>query len=218
MPAPKKTTDPTGPDVAGGVAGEPTIDAEVVTVAGDGGEPVIDAEIMTGTVEIRDALHAKLRQDVDPESRGLALHPAIVSLNRYLEQKLQPVDEAQQAVADIIAQVLSATSLDEVLSNAEAIGLREMMDEPIIIHAWKAQRSDYEEGQDYYAVMDIERPGKGWRGPVTCGAASVLAQLARMSQLDELPATVVCVKATKKATKRGYWPIRLAAVPTVKVG
>lgn len=180
---------------------------------GPDGEPVIDAEIVsdsgaTGNAVVRFRVPDREGGELVPRS-----HPAMVALDSWLERNLSGDTEADLAIAEIIAQVLTADSVEEVLGDVKAVGLKEMMDEPLTIHAVKYNRSDYEDGSPYYAVMDIERHKIGWRGPVTSGAQTILAQLARAAQLGELPMTCVCVWATRKATKKGHRPIKLAAVP-----
>lgn len=181
-------------------------------------EPVIEARVISGdaasALSLRDELTAdKASQDLAPVQ-----HPVMTAFYAELAKRTDVVAEADAAVADIIAQVLSGESLDEVLADSEATGLRDMLNEPLTIYGWKAVRSDFEEGAPYYAVMDVLRHKKQWRGPVTTGAQTVLAQLVRIGLLDEYPATLIATNATKKPTKNGYWPLKLSKVPPTMGG
>lgn len=179
----------------------------------DGAEPTIDAEIMNDGDGKAVSLREQLAADLEPKELITAKHPAMVTLYAALEQRAEVVSEADLAVAEIIAQVLSAESVDEVLGDTEVIGLREMLDEPLTVFGWKAARSEYEEGAPWYAVIDVHRHKKDWRGPVTTGAQTILAQLVRIGMLNEFPITLIAKKATKKATRGGYWPLKLSVLP-----
>lgn len=181
-------------------------------------EPVIDAEVMSDSDTPGSEVAHRSIPDIEPRELVTRNHPAMVALNTYLETNLTAESEADLAVADIIAQVLAADSVDEVLADSAVIGLREMMDEPLTVYGLKFQRSDYEQGAPYYAVIDVFRGRTQWRGPVTTGAQTILAQLVRIQQLDAWPVTLICTKATTKPTKGGYWPLKLSVVPTVSVG
>ena len=185
---------------------------------GPDGEPVIEAEIIGDSGATGREVAQRSIPDIEPRELMARNHPAMVQLNTWLEGNLTADSEADLAVADIIAQVLSADSVDEVLGDTEVIGLQSMMDEPLTVYGLKFQRSDYEQGAPYYAVIDVYRGRSQWRGPVTTGAQTILAQLVRLQQLDAWPVTLVCTKATKKPTKGGYWPLKLSVVPTVATG
>lgn len=179
----------------------------------DDGNIVVDAVIMGESDAPGTAVAHRSIPDIEPRELVTRQHPAMVKFNEYLENHLDPASDADLAVADIIAQVLSADSVDDVLGDVDVIGLQEMLDEPIVLYGIKFQRSDFEAGAPYYAVIDVERPKKQWRGPVTTGAQTILAQLVRLQQLGAYPVTLIATKATDKPTRGGYWPLKLSKVP-----
>lgn len=208
-----KGTDQAPDETYGGGSGPLPFPDRPDTVITPDVEPTIDAEIMNDGDGKAVSLREHLAADLEPKEVITASHPAMVALYAALEKRAEVVNEADLAVAEIIAQVLSAESVDEVLGDTEVIGLREILDEPLTVFGWKAARSDFEEGAPWYAVMDVHRHKKNWRGPVTTGAQTILAQLVRIGLLEEFPVTLVARKATKKPTRNGYWPLKLSILP-----
>lgn len=208
-----KPGDSAAPTPTDDQAATATFDDGPVTEPGTDLAPTIDAEIISDGAGKAVTLRDQLAADIEPSEMITAKHPAMVALYSALEKRSDVATEADVAVAEIIAQVLQSDTMDEVLGDSEVIGLREMLNEPLTIFGWKAVRSDYEEGAPWYAVMDVQRHRKNWRGPVTCGAQTILAQLVRIGMLDEFPATLIATNATKKPTKAGYWPLKLSKLP-----
>jgi hypothetical protein len=178
--------------------------ADLEVVEGELAEPISPYDDRARELARREATSA-----VELQVRA---HPAMKLLDAYLAQRSTVADDAEMAQGDIIAQILGAQTIDDVLTPAEATHARDLIDVPLIVHGVKYQVSDYAEGSPRYAVMDATRGDTGIRGPVTCGAQSVLAQLARLEQLDAFPIRLMVIKATKRPTSKGHWPIRLAIV------
>lgn len=130
-------------------------------------------------------------------------------VNEFLARAMPDQEESsEQAAIDIMAQVLSATSVDEVLSNLEAVGLRERLDRPMTLMNLRFNRSDYEEGNPFYALLEVAYPGETERELLTTGAKKIVAQVFRLAQLGAFPVEVVARQSTRP-TKAGYYPIRL---------
>lgn len=190
--------DTTEAEAAAGIT-LPTGEALVGTVVATGGANV---PAVRGPASDR-------ATDLDLSEAGAA---AMAHLNSWLESNKSHTANPDAAVADIIAQIMSADSVDEVLADVSATGLLELIDIPIRIHGGKFNQSDFEAGAPWYALMDVERLDNGWRGLVTTGAQSVLGQIVRIAQLGGFPAAVKCVYATKNPTANGYRPIRLGKI------
>lgn len=179
------------------------------------GVEIVDAELVdpVGPYDDRAAELARreARRDTTVAVRS---HPATQALDRLVSAVATEGTEADWAQGEIIAQVMAAESIMDVLAPAEAIHGRDLVGIPLIVHGVKYQRSDYSEGSPFYAVMDCEREDSGARIPVTIGAQSIIAQLMRLAQLDAFPQRVVIEQATKRPTAAGYWPLRLALPKT----
>lgn len=134
------------------------------------------------------------------------------NLFKWLDANRSHTANAEAAQADIIAQVMSAESVDEVLADVQAAGLSDWLDKPIRIIEGKFNQSEFEAGLPWYAVLDIEDLSTGKRHICTTGAQTILAQLIRTAQLDGFPLSCVPVYATSKPTARGYRPMRLKPI------
>lgn len=121
-----------------------------------------------------------------------------------------PIDPAQ-AQMDIIRQILSADSAEEVLRQTSAIHARDVLGDVLHILGYDFNESDLE-GNNlgfYMLVNCVTDEGEPFK--VTCGAVNVMAQLYRLNQLGVLPMDGRIVEAAK-ATKAGYKPMWLEAV------
>jgi len=173
---------------------------------------VVEAE-MVDINPLDDRAMAMARHEANTGAQvAIRSHPALRQLDEWLSKFDVAGGDTEMIVGDIIAQVLSAESLVEILEPPEAIHARDLLDVPIVIHGFKSQRSDYQEGSPRYAVMDVTREDTGQRVPVTCGAQQVLAQLVKALMMDAFPFRCAVVRATKRPTDAGNWPIRLAMV------
>lgn len=180
-------------------------EAEAVTVP-------IEATVIADSQEVGRDVATRPAGGIEVEGHVTANHPAMKALNTYLERNLTAVDSAELAVADIIAQVLAADSVDEVLADVQVTGLLELLEVPITVHGVKFNRSSFEAGAPFYTVLDVTRHDTEWRGPVTTGAQTVIAQLVRLHMLDGYPCTLKAVYATDKPTANGYRPYKLTAI------
>lgn len=173
---------------------------------------VVEAEIVSDRQSTTQEVELRAGRSTMAEAYDAASHPAMVKLNGWLTQNLSTVDSAEAAVADIIAQVLDAKSVDDVLSDMELPGLADNLDRPFILHGGKVNRSSFEAGAPFYFVLDVEWLDTHTRQLVTTGAQTVIAQIVRLIELDAFPCTMKAKYATKEPTKNGYRPYRLAGL------
>ena len=201
---------------------EASIAAKLDGGNGDGQADVQDdvqADADTIQAEIIDEEPANLpavkgpASDVEPASEiSPASAAAMAALNNWLElHQTHDLDPAA-AQADIIAQIMAADTIDEVLGDTSAPSLRELVNVPIRIHDGKFNRSDFEAGAPWYALLDITRLDNGRRGFYSTGAQSILAQLVRLIQLDSFPCNVMPINARKRPAANGYMPMRLKRI------
>jgi hypothetical protein len=183
---------PMSPDDALPIATE-ALDAEIIDESGGPGSALERRE--DGSIEVAGAVSSK--------------HPAMIQLNKWLSENISSTDSADAAVADIIAQVLSADSVDEVLADTAVMGLREMLDVPFTLWGAKFNQSSFEAGAPFYCILDITPATTGIRGVASTGAQTVIAQIVRMHMLNAFPLVVKAIYATDKPTANGYRPYRL---------
>lgn len=108
----------------------------------------------------------------------------------------------------IVARLLLAESVDEALAQNNVAGAEVMLGANIEVHNVKWMPSSYDKGPKVYALMDVTEMATGQRRTVSCGSASVLAQLLRIQVTNEFPQVVKIVQATR-ATAAGNYPMWL---------
>lgn len=115
-----------------------------------------------------------------------------------------PTDAARQIVQDI----LDATTAEEVLTEAEVIHARDIIDEPFVALSVRLLNSAYDgEGIAIYAVIEAADDA-GEPMIITCGARNVVAQLWQLSRLNSLPRRVKIVERGKARNGKSA-PMRL---------
>lgn len=176
----------------------------------DGDVEVIQAHVMDTDDTAGREVAVRPTPDIEPNTIVTSKHPAMVSLANYLTANLTASSVAEDAVADIIAQVLQSDSVDEVLADIDAMHWHDFLDVPVTVYGCKWQRSEFEAGMPFYVVVDGLRHDTNYRGPITIGAQTVIAQLVRLAQLNAFPVTLRLTYATDKPTANGYRPLKLS--------
>jgi hypothetical protein len=113
----------------------------------------------------------------------------------------------QQQLA-IVERILRSQTLDEILASFEATSIDSVLGEPFEARRVRWERSEYEDGNPFYALIDAVMLGTGEQVTLTTGATNVLTQLFAMARKGYLPAKVVCVQSSKP-TKSGFYPKHL---------
>ena len=172
----------------------------------------IEAEIIADSADTSRVIAPRVAPSTELEAFDASKHPAMIQLNGWLASNLSQTDSPEAAVADIIAQVLNAKSVDEVLSEVALPGLRENLGRPFILYGGKVNQSSYEAGAPYYFVLDVEWLDTNTRQLITTGAQTVISQIVKLIELDAFPCTMQAIYATEKANARGFRPYRLAGI------
>jgi len=172
----------------------------------------VDAEIIADSAEASRVIAPRVAPSTEVEAFDASKHPAMVQLNGWLASNLSQTDSPEAAVADIIAQVLNAKSVDEVLSEVSLPGLRENLDRPFVLHGGKVMQSSFEAGAPFYFVLDVEWLDTNTRQLVTTGAQTVIAPVVKLIEFNGFPCTMKAIYATEKANARGFRPYRLAGL------
>lgn len=176
---------------------------------GPAGE-VVEATIMSDSDRPGTDVGVRTEHPAEVEGYVASNHPAMIMLNNWLTERGEVGNETDIAIAEIVAQVLSADSVEEVLADHKAIGMRELLNVPLRIHSAKPLRSAFELGSPWFYYVECERLDTGQRIGVTSGAQTVIAQLVRIDMLDGFPCECMPMLSKGKPTVKGYWPYKLA--------
>lgn len=127
-------------------------------------------------------------------------------------ERASTTDEDQFAImASIVAEIMDADSVEEVLREREALHARDIVNTPLILHGFELREGTYEDSQTgYYAAMTVSRPGADVTRIVTCGGMKVLAKLMKLDQFGEWPQIFYF---TEKKTNKGYGVLDIVRPP-----
>jgi hypothetical protein len=150
--------------------------------------------------------------DVEVVPTGPAV-PAIPDKFVQLRAMMQDAEDRaamspEEIQASIVERILGAATIDDVFAIQEARHARDLLDVPIEVVDFKFQESTFDEGAKYYVVLDAFDVSTGEKMAVTCGGATVVAQLYRLGQLGAFPIKVKFAQ-TKRPTKSGKFPMSL---------
>lgn len=134
---------------------------------------------------------------------------ALAAMDEFLTQHTIEGNETDLVINEIIAQILSAKTPEEVLTPSQVVGLRNLLGRPFKLYGVKFNKSVYEKGAPSYALLDIDLVDGGYKGMTSTGAQAVIAQVIRLMMLDGLPQEVVAVHSTKNPTANGNRPYQL---------
>lgn len=117
-----------------------------------------------------------------------------------------------QVAIDVIARILNAKSVDDVLSGSGVTHARDYLDRPFMLSDVTFQRSDFDTfGPAFYAVLRGADPN-GEVVSITCGARNVIAQAWKLADMEALPLSVV-IKQAERTTAAGYKIMWLERAP-----
>lgn len=116
------------------------------------------------------------------------------------------VDDPQEISREIIAQLLSAETDEELEQVGAATGWRELAGVPVQIEGFRWRPSAFEEGAPVFFVVTGTRLDTGERVVLTTGSGNVLAQLCNMAKRGTLQGAVRTVEIADKQTKSGFKP------------
>lgn len=108
----------------------------------------------------------------------------------------------------MVERILNAATIDEVFAIQEARHARDLLGVPIEVVDFKFNESDFEAGAKYYVVLDCYDVETGDKMAVTCGGATVVAQLYQLGHLGAFPIKVK-FSQSKRPTKQGFFPLSL---------
>ena len=132
-----------------------------------------------------------------------------LGLDQYLaDEGLYKEPSPEQAYRQIIDQILSAATPEDVLTPAEAVSARDCVDRPFFLYGFDVNTSEFDVGSPFYATMKVRFLDDDQPTVVNSGNQALFAQLIRLSQLDAFPQTVV-IRQGKRPNRFGTFPLRL---------
>lgn len=126
-------------------------------------------------------------------------------LGEAKDRSTQSPEEIQRSMLE---KILSATTVDEVYAVQDVRHARDILGEAFEATDIRFNVSDYTDGVPFYLIVDGYDVATGDKITVTCGGATVMAQLYQLKRLGAFPAKVKFQQA-KKATKQGYFPLHI---------
>lgn len=117
---------------------------------------------------------------------------------------------AEEAHRAIVQGILSADTVQDVLGQAGAVSLQDMLGEPFQLRDMRLLKSSFEEGPGVFGIFQCARPDDGSVFVATCGSQNVMAQALRLRELGALPVMVKC-EQSERPSAAGYHPLWLTA-------
>lgn len=109
-------------------------------------------------------------------------------LDNYLRASAEAdADPDGDSYLRIIDQVLSATSVDVVLTPVEAMQAKDMTDIPLYLAGFDLNKSEYDVGSPFYVSMQCMVAQDGTPVVINCGHRKVIAQCVKLRQFDQFP-------------------------------
>lgn len=96
-------------------------------------------------------------------------------------------DAGDDAQARIVGQLLTAETVEQLLTPAGGTGLDELVGRPIVIHDARKTPSDKPDGCGWWLLLDVEDSSTGKRMIVDSGATNVVAIVAKAYSAGWLP-------------------------------
>lgn len=142
-------------------------------------------------------------------------------IGRFLVTEREEVaDDSTDAYRQIISQILNAETVEDVLTDTEAVSLQTLHGQVIEIDRFDIRESEYEQGSPVYLTIHGRDVTTGEPFIANCGNQRVLAQLGRLGQIHEsnlaagrepvFPVRVL-VKRSPRPNKFGSFPLKLIA-------
>lgn len=100
------------------------------------------------------------------------------------------VKSSENVAIDMVANILKAETLDDVLAMNETVGLKDLIGHTIMVYGAELRESEQEAGYPVYAVIDAVDDTSGDRLTITSGSGKILAQLCKFQMMRAYPVRV----------------------------
>lgn len=144
----------------------------------------------------------------DQQSAEVALINDAALLEQFAEMALMIPSDSGDGIENILTQILSAQSWDELDSPWETSPVEDILDKPMRITGAKRMPSTFAGGLGVFLVVFLRDIKSGQEYVKTTGSVSVVAQIARAYAMG-LQDVIVEWKRAPRASKNGFFPQHL---------
>lgn len=123
---------------------------------------------------------------------------------------LLDIGDADVIAFQIAQRIMDSDSPEAVLAEQTLPDAAEFLGQPLQVEEVGFLKSDFEGGLGLYAIIAGRAVGTDEPFRFSCGGTNVVAQLARLMELNALPAQVVLMEAPRP-TAQGFKPLWLKA-------
>jgi hypothetical protein len=134
----------------------------------------------------------------------------MVELKAYAEEL--PFDEGDEDITDlIVGRILSATSVDELLTPTSAPSMGDLAGQPLIIHGARKRQGGLNKTLGFFLLLDVENQSTGIRDVFSTGAINIVTQVLKAAHDGDLPlACEVREYASKSNPERTvHWLVKI---------
>lgn len=147
-----------------------------------------------------------MSEEMDVQDAGQPMRVEVLptELVEYIRDHIVDVEqEPDEARRQIMQRIASAESIEDLLTEGETLGARDLLGRPLEMFDVRWQPSDYEGGVGYYAVVDCADLASGDKHTFTTGADKLCGKLAVAASQGWLPFRAQIVES-ERTTRAGY--------------
>ena len=145
------------------------------------------------------------------ERNGVSILSRLGEMERELRPMINAIPDAGgDGEVNIIEQIMSAASIEDIDAAWEARGLDQYVGKKITVTGLRKGVSDFADGIGIYLLIDaVDEDGR--KVVLTTGSTSCVVQLIKAHTLQALPRTFI-PRMAERASANGYFPMHLELV------
>lgn len=152
------------------------------------------------------------REEMEAVLPAPASDPAGELAKLYEHAKTLTVDDPEQVQERILAAVLRAGSVHDLLAAGAAVPAEQLYDVPLVFERIRASESTFVDGPDLYLHVECRIVSNGDSVTISCGARDVVVKLLAADMRGWFPFRGV-IQRSSKPTKDGFYPVFLRNIP-----
>lgn len=117
--------------------------------------------------------------------------------------------DPEDAALAIVQRILASETPEDVLNVQGTEDVDSVLGQTFVIQSLEWLKSAYEEGSPVFALIRLFLTRDGSERLITCGGRNVVAQLARLAQLDAIDGRPLKLLRNERPTSNGYYPLWL---------
>lgn len=129
-------------------------------------------------------------------------------ISRYLREETENPNTTSGAThLAIIEEIVGGRTVEDILNAPDPIPMEELVGRHLVLHGFRAQESEFEEGPPIYFTLNVTDGDTGDKLIVNTGEQAVMAQVEALDREGLLPQHVT-VKQARRANRFNRFPIR----------